>query len=239
MSLIDLYPAFYCLYIKDYKGEEQMFLQKDISPNSNLHRLDLFENEETLHHWIKEEQEIQAQKNLWSMHGIYDRLYSKKLSILEFPELMKERKEIDSVTLVDKSGLRRLYFRYDLEHDYDFFPISRQKLYPKEPIYIINRQRKLDEQVILQKEPYFVTYPEIGTPLFSVGISEWADELISRKANQGYYIEQTSLYDIYYRTKLNSKDSSLFILTREEAPHYILRQNNLKMIVEEVLDHQY
>lgn len=77
MSLIDLYPAFYCLYIKDYKGEEQMFLQKDISPNSNLHRLDLFENEETLHHWIKEEQEIQAQKNLWSMHGIYDRLYSK------------------------------------------------------------------------------------------------------------------------------------------------------------------
>lgn len=75
--------------------------------------------------------------------------------------------------------------------------------------------------------------------MFSVGISEWADELISRKANQGYYIEQTSLYDIYYRTKLNSKDSSLFILTREEAPHYILRQNNLKMIVEEVLDHQY
>lgn len=238
MSVIDLYPSFYCLYIKDRKGEEQMFLQKDISPKSTRCRLDLFENKETLYRWIKEEQEIQALNERWSIHAIYERLYPKKIFIKEFSELMREKEVIDSVTVVDKNGVRRLYFRDDFEYGYDSFPISNQKLYPKEPIYIINRQRELDEQTILQKESYFITYPEIATPLFSVGIREWADELISRRPNQGYYIEQTTLYDVYMRTKLDSKDPGFFILTREEAPHYILRKTDLKKIMEGTLDYQ-
>jgi len=238
MSVIELYPSFYCLYIKDHKGEEQMFLQKDISPESTRCRLDLFENKETLYRWIKEEQEIQALNERWSIHAIYERLYPKKIIIKEFSELMREKEEIDSITVVDKNGVRRLYFRDDFEYGYDSFPISNQKLYSKEPIYIINRQRELDEQIILQKESYFITYPEIATPLFSVGISEWADELISRRPNQGYYIEQTTLYDVYMRTKLDSKHSGFFILTREEAPHYILRKTDLMKIMKGTLDYQ-
>lgn len=238
MSVIDLFPSFYCLYIKDLKGEEQMFLQKDISPESTRCRIDLFENKKTLYRWIKEEQEVQALNERWGIHAIYERLYPKKIFIKEFSELMREKEEIDSVTVIDKNGVRRLYFRDDFEYGYDSFSLSTQKLYPKEPIYIINRQRELDEQIILQKESYFVTYPEIATPLFSVGISEWADDLISRRPNQGYYIEQTTLYDVYMRTKLDSKDPGFFILTREEAPHYILRKSDLKKIVEGTLDYQ-
>lgn len=238
MSVIDLYPSFYCLYIKDRKGDEKMFLQKDISPKSTRSRIDLFENEEILYRWIKEEQEIQASNERWNIHAIYERLYPKKIFIREFSKLMEEKEEIDSVTVVDKNGVRRLYFRDDFEYGYDSFPISNQKLYPKEPICIINRQRKLDDQTILQKESYFITYPEIATPLFSIGIREWAYELISRRPNQRYYIEQTTLYDIYMRTKLDSKDPGFFILTREEAPHYILRKTDLKKIIEGTLDYQ-
>lgn len=237
MKVIDLYPSFYCLCIKNRNGEEQMFLQKDISPNSTLCRIDLFENKETLDRWIKEEQEIQAQNEWWSTHAIYERLYPKKIFVKDFSELMREKEDIDSVTVVDKDGVRRLYFRDDFEYGYDSFPMATQKLYPKEPIYIINRQRELDEQTILQKESYFITYPEVAKPLFSVGIREWADELIGRKPNQGYYIEQTTLYDVYMRTKLSSKDPGFFILTREEAPHYILRKADLKKIVEGRLDY--
>lgn len=230
MSVIDLNPSFYCLYIINSKGEEQMFLQREISPNSSRYRLDLFDNKETLYRWIKEEQAVQAQSD---QRGIYDRLYPKKLFITEFSELMKKRDHIDSITVVDKNGVRRLYFRSDLnECGYNIFPTSHQKLHPKEPIYIINRQKKLDEQTVLLKESYFVTYPEIATPLFSAGIKEWADDLISRKPNQGYYIEQTTLYDVYMRTILDPIDPGFFILSREESPHYILRRNDLKRIIE-------
>lgn len=238
MSVIDLFASFYCLCIKDYKGEEKMFLQNGISSESTRYRLDLFENEETLYRWIKQEQEIQALNKRWNIHAIYERLYPKKISIKEFSQLMREKEEIDSVTVVDKNGVRRLYFRDDFEYGYESFPISNQKLHPKEPIYIINRQRELDEQIILHKEPYFITYPEIATPLFVVGILEWAEELISRRPNQGYYIEQTTLYDVYMRTKLDLKDPGFFILSREEAPHYILRKKDLEKIVEGTLDYQ-
>lgn len=54
---------------------------------------------------------------------------------------MKEKEEIDSVTVIDKNGVRRLYFRDDLAPDFNTFPISNKKLYSKEPIYIINRQK--------------------------------------------------------------------------------------------------
>lgn len=238
MGIIDLHRSFYCLYIKDGKGEEQMFLQRDISPNSIRCRLDLFENEETLYRWIKEEREVQALNERWGIHAIYGRLFPKKICITAFSALMKEKEEIDSITFVDKNGMRRLYFRDDFEYDYDTFPLSNQRLFAKEPIYIINRQRELDEQIILQKEAYFITYPEVATPLFSVGIKEWADELIDRKPNQGYYIEQTTLHDVYMRTGLEAKDPGFFILTREEAPHYILRRKDIKKIIEGRLDYQ-
>lgn len=238
MSIVELYPSFYCLCIINREGEEQMFLQHDIAPESNRCRLDLFENTETLYRWIKEEQAIQAQNEKWSIHAIYERLYPKKIFLKEFQELITEKEEIDSVTVVDKNGVRRLYFRDDFKDGYNSFPLSSKKLFPKEPIYIINRQRELDEQTILQKESYFITYPEIATPLFSVGIREWAEELISRKPNQGYYIEQTTLFDIYMRTNIDSKDPGFFILSREEAPHYLLRKKDLKKISEDTVDYQ-
>lgn len=238
MNVIDLIPTFYCLYFKDHEDKEQMFLQSDVLSKSNRRRLDLFENEETLHHWVKEEQEALALKELWGTHAIYDNLFAKKIWLTEFAQLMEEKKEIDSITFVNENGIRRLYFRSDFTYGYDTFPTSQQKLYPKEPIYIINRQRELDEQTILQKEAYFITYPELATPLFSVGIKEWADQLINRKANQGYYIEQTTLYDLYMRTELELKDPGFFILSREEAPHYILRKKDLKKIIEGTLDYQ-
>ena len=232
MSLIDLYPSMYCPYIANIRGEEQMFLQRDINPNSNLYRLDLFENKETMYAWLKKEEEIQAQKEQWSMQAIYKRLYPKKIFLQELIKLMEDRKEIDSITFVGKDGLRRLYFRYELENNYRYLLEPNQKLYLKEPIYIINRQRKLDEQVILQKESYFVVYPVIATALFSLDIREWAEDLISRKPNQGYYIEETTLYDTYNRANLNLNDTSLYILTRGSPPHYILRQSDLKKMAE-------
>ncbi|KAE9632958.1 hypothetical protein GND95_10590 [Defluviitalea raffinosedens] len=232
MSIIDFATSFYCLYFKNNKGEKQMFLQPDITPSSSRYQLHLFESKETLFGWIKQEQKIQALNEWRGIHKFYDRLYPKKIYITEFSTLMKENEEIDSVTVVAKNGVRRLYFRDDLTPDFNTFPISSKKLHSKEPIYIINRQKKLDKKIVLQKESYFVTYPEIATPLFSIEILEWAEDLISRKPNQGYYIEQTTLYDIYMRTTLEEKDPGFFILSKEEAPHYILRKKDLKRIVE-------
>lgn len=233
MNVINLHPNYYCLFIKNGYGEEKMFLEKGLSSNSAQYRLDLFEDQETLYRWVKEEQEVQARNERWGMHAIYDRLYAKDISLMAFAELMKKREDIDSITFVDKNGVRRLYFRSDFdEYGYDTFPISNQKLHPKEPIYNINRQRALDEQTILQKESYFTTYPVIATPLFSAGIKEWAEDLISRKPDQGYYIEQTTLSDVYMRTTLERKDPGFFILSREESPHYILRKSDLKKIIE-------
>lgn len=238
MSIIDLNPSFYYLCIKDRQGEEQMFLQKDITPNSTKCRIDLFENEETLYHWIMEEQAIQALDEHWGIHKIYDRLYPKKIFISEFRQLMEEKEEIDSITFMNKDKVRRLYFRNDFENGYDTFPPSSQKLYPKEPIYIINRQRELDDHTVIQKESYFVVYPLVASPLFSLGIREWADDLISRKPDQGYYIEQTTLHDVYMRTELEEKDPGFFIFSREESPHYILRKADLKKIIEGTVEYQ-
>lgn len=238
MNLVDLNPSFYCLYIKMGAGKEKMFLQSEISPTPTRKRIDLFKSEDALYRWVKKEQEILALNERWSIHEIYDRLFAKKIFVQDFSKLMKEKEELDSITVVDENGIRRLYFRNDFEYGFGSFPTAPQKLYPKEPIYIINRQRGLDEKITLQKESYFVTYPEIATPLFSVGSREWAEELISRKPNQGYYIEKTTLHDVYMRTKLDAKDPGFFILTREDAPHYILRKVDLKNIVEGSLDYQ-
>lgn len=238
MNVIDLKPSFYCLYIKMGGGKEKMFLQSELSPKPTRYRIDLFKSEEALYHWIKKEQEILILTERWSIHEIYDRLYAKKIFVKDFSKLMVEKEEIDSISVVDENGIRRLYFRNDFEYGFSSFPIANQKLYPKEPIYIINRQRELDEKIILQKESYFITYPEIATPLFSVGSRDWAEELISRKPNQGYYIEQTTLYDVYMRTRTESRDPGFFILSREEAPHYILRRADLKKIIEGSLDYQ-
>lgn len=56
---------------------------------------------------------------------------------------MEEREEIDSITLVDKNGIRRLYFRDDFEYGYDTFPTTtlydvymRTKLEAKDPVFL-------------------------------------------------------------------------------------------------------
>lgn len=238
MSVIDLIPSFYYMCIKDREGKEQIFMEGDITPGSSKQRLDLFEDKNAFYNWIKKEREVLALGEFWGSHEIYGRLYPKKIFITEFSDLIEENKDIDSITVIDKNGFRRLYFRNDFEYGYDTFPASNQVLHPREPIYIINRQRKLDGQIILQKESYFVTYPVVATPLFSAGIIEWADDLISRKLNQGYYIEQTTLYDVYMRAELESKDPGFFILSCEEAPHYILRKSDLKKMIENTVNYK-
>lgn len=232
MKVIELYPSFYCLCIKDHNNEEQVFIQKDITPGSKRCRLDLFESPETMRRWIQKEQELFEMNAQWGMHAIYERLYPRRIQSSEFHALIREKEEIDSVTIVNKKGVRLLYFRDDFIDGYDALTVSSQKLYAKEPIYIINRHRKLAEQNVLQKESYFVTYPEIATPLFSIGILEWAEDLIQRKPDQGYYIEQTTLSDLYMRMNLQAKDPGFFILSREDAPHYILRKHDIRNIIE-------
>lgn len=233
MNIIDFSPSFYCLYIENREAVEQIFLQRDIAPESNRTRIDLFASEAAARRWIESEQEIQAEKGYENMHAIYDRLLPKKIFTSEFSTLMETHQEIDSITFVDENGVRRLCFRDDLDvYGLDIFSNVYEPLHPKEPIFIINRQKELDEKTILQKDAYFVTYPEIATPLFSIGILDWADDLISRRPNDGYYIEQTSLYDLYMRMQLEAEDPGFFILSREEAPHYILRIKDLKKIID-------
>ena len=228
MNIVDLRPSFYCLYLKNRYGEEERFFQYDIRPDSSLRQLHLFESKEALYRWIEQEKEMMA----LGTHKIYERFYPKKMFLTEFSKLMKEDETIDSLSVIDNNGVRKLYFRSDLGPDFNELPVSNRKLYPKEPIYIINRQKMLDHSIILQKDSYFVVYPEVATPIFSIGILEWAEDLISRVSDQGYSIEQTNLFDIYRRTTLEEKYTGFFILSREEAPHYILRQNDLKRIVE-------
>lgn len=238
MSVIELFPSIYCLCVKNHKGEEEIFLQQDIAPNSERYRLDLFEDEMSLYRWLEEEQARQVQNEWWHTYKMLGKLYAKKMTIKELQRLIRERENIDSVTFITKNGVRRLYFRGDFAYEEDLFSIPGQKLYAKEPLYIIYRQREINEQIILLKEAYFITYPEIATPLFSLGMREWAEELIGRKPNQGYYIEQTTLYDIYTRIKLKPKDSELFIFSSEEEPHYILSKTDLEKIVEGTLDYR-
>lgn len=237
MNIIDLKPSFYCLYIRNRDGEEELFSQVDAASGSTRRRLDLFETEATAHHWIMEENKIHLLNKSHIFYGIYNRLYPKKIFITEFLDLMKERQEIDSISFINKNGVRRLYFRNDLLDNKNPFPISRQKLHPKEPIYIINRQKRISDKTTLAKDFYVISYPVIGIPLFSVGITEWADDLINRVPNKGYYIEKTSLFDIYMRVKLKSKYQGFFIFSREMAPHYILRKRDLKKIIDGSVDY--
>lgn len=232
MKIVDLMPSFYCLYMRRHEEKEEIFLQEDFIYKSDRLRLDLFETEAAAYRWIEEEQKINTSNEHRGTYALYDKLYPKKIFVTEFSALMKEKEDIDSITVVSKHGVRRLYFRGDLEDDFHTFPTAHQKIYPKEPISIINRQKQLDQQVTLQKDTYFVSYPVIARPLFSVGIEEWADDLISRRPNDGFYIEETTLHDIYLRTELEEKDPGFFILSRENAPHYILRKADLKKIID-------
>lgn len=236
MKVIELYPSLYCLCIKNRNNEEQMFFQKDITPGSKRCRLDLFESPETMHRWIQREQEIFEMNEQWNIHAIYERLYPKKIQSPDFQKLIREKEEIDSITVVNNKGVRRLYYRDEFMEGFDSLAIPSQKLYAKEPIYIINRHRTIAEQNVLQKESYFVTYPEIATPLFSAGIIEWAEDLIQRIPDQGYYIEQTTLSDLYMRMNLEVKDPGFFILSKEDAPHYILRRHDIQNIIDGVFD---
>lgn len=232
MGVIELYPSIYCLYFEDMEGRTEMYLQRELLSDSNRLRIDLFESEKAAYKWINQEKEIMMQTNRESMSAFYERLTPHKLSLNEFSSLMRDNENLDSVTLVDENTLRRLYFRYEFEGNFHQFPQTNDEIVSKESIYVLSRQRSLDNQTILQKEFYFVTYPEIASPLISVGVESWADDLLSRKPNQGYYIEETTLHDIYLRIRLEEEDSGLFILLRDEGPHYIFRETDLKRIVE-------
>lgn len=236
MTLIELYPSFYGLYIKNHSGEEQLYIQEDISLNSNRCHLDLFESPEVMQRWVEKEREIFKADEHWGMYEIYERLYSKKIYSTEFQKLIREKEEIDSISIVANKGGRRLYFRDDFIDGYDSLIVPSQKLHAKEPIYIINQYKELAEQNVVQKESYFVTYPIVSTPLFSAGITEWAEELIQRKPDQDYYIEQTTFAELYMLLDLQVKDSNLFILCRENAPHYILRKSDIENIVNGTFD---
>jgi len=232
MNTVDLMQSYYCLFMKGHEGKEEIYLQKDLIYKTDRLRLDLFETEAAAYRWIEEEQEINSMNGHKATYALYESFYPKKIFMTEFSALMKENEDIDSITLISEYGVRRLYFREDLLDGFHTFPVTHQKLYPKEPISIINRQKALNEQTVLQKDTYFVCYPVISKPLFSVGIKEWADDLISRRPNDGYYMEETTLHDIYMRTELEAKDPGFFILSRENAPHYILRKADLKKIIE-------
>lgn len=238
MKLVDLYPSFYCLFVNRGGGHEKMFLRSELTDEPARYRFDLFESKESAMRWIESEQDILALNESWGMHEVYSRMLVKKVSVKDFAVFMEENEKIDSVSFVDNQGVRRLYFREDFDYGFDVFPMPYQRIYPQEPIYIINRQKSLDDKIVLQKDTYFVTYPEVAPPLFAVGSRDWAEELIARKPDQGYYIEETTIEDVYMRANMNEKDPGFFILSREEAPHYLLRRSDLQKIVEGSLEYQ-
>src|SRR5699024_3127874 len=143
MNTVDLMQSYYCLFVKGHEGKEEIFLQKDLIYKTNRLRLDLFETEAAAYRWIKEEQKINTLNEHDGTYALYERFYPKKIFMTEFSDLMRDKEDIDSITLVTEHGVRRLYFRDDLEDGFHTFPIAHQKIYPKEPISIINRQKTL------------------------------------------------------------------------------------------------
>ena len=233
MTVVELFPSFYCLYLTNPKGEPYLYLHQDFTSSVNRYCLNLFEDEATLYRWVREEQAIQALQQRWGQYRIYTRFYAKKMSSQDFQQLLKDRADIESVTFMTKTGVQKLYFGDDSKAGYEAFLLSGQPLHPTEPIYSIQRQRALDAQVVLQKEAYFITYPYLATPLFSWEMREWAEELIERKPNQGYYVEQTTLLAIYRQAMLRKNPSALFVFACETGPHYVLRLTDLQKIIED------
>lgn len=231
MTVIDFNKSFYCLSIKNNQGGELIYFYTDVTPGSTRKRLDLFENEEVMHVWIREEQKILAKDEMWSTFNVYNKLYPKKIFITEIVQLMKEDVDLDCITYIDHASVRRLYFKSELENNDYFFPTATHQLHPREPIYMICRQRKLNSKVTLQKESYFVVYPEIALPLFSAGKYEWAEELISKRPNEGYYIEKTNLHDVYKRSLIEG-DNSFFLFSREVGSHFLLRDTDIRKIID-------
>src|SRR5699024_6817428 len=229
--------SFYCPYIKNNQGDELIYFYKDISPDSTRKRLDLFESEEAMYRWIREEQKIHVKQERWSIFNIYDRLYPKKIFITELAQLMRRDVDLDCITHIDNEGVRRLYFKDEFENGYHSFPTSNHQLHPHEPIYMIYRQKKLNHRVTIQKESYFIVYPEVAFPLFSAGMLEWAEDLIDRRPNEGYYIEQTSLHDVYRRSIIEG-ENPFFIFSREAGSHFLLREADIKKIIDRTVTYQ-
>ena len=237
MNVVDLYPSLYCLYIKDMNDVERMFFQKDVTPGSSRRRLDLFESPEVAQRWIESEQTLFLKNDHANMHNIYGRLYPKKINALAFQQLMNEHENLDSITIVDNDRMRRLYFRDDFIHGYEGLLAPSKPLNIHEPIYMINRQKKLNEKTILQKESYFVVYPVIATPLFSAEMIDWAEELVLRYPDDGYYIEQTTLSDLSMRLDLETKDPGFFILSQTETSLYVLRKDDIdRLLLQDLVD---
>lgn len=84
MTILDFNKSFYCPYVKNNQGDEIIYFYKDIIPDSTRKSLDLFESEEAMYRWIREEQKIQVKEERWSTFNIYDRFYPKKYSLLNW-----------------------------------------------------------------------------------------------------------------------------------------------------------
>lgn len=237
MNVVDLYPSLYCLYIKDMNDVERLFSQKDVTPGSSRCRLDLFESLEVAQRWIDSEKSLFLKNGHANMHNIYQRLYPKKIDAFAFRQLINEQENLDSITIVYNDRMRRLYFRDDFVHGYEALLTPSKPLNIHEPIYIINRQKKLNEKAILQKESYFVVYPIIATPLFSAEMLDWAEELVLRYPDDGYYIEQTTLSDLSMRLDLETKDPGFFVLSQTETTLYVLRKDDIdRLFLEDLVD---
>lgn len=231
MTVINLYSSIYCLKTNEINGDKPLFMRKDYLSSYERTKLDLFESDSAALEWINKEKEKTVSNK--GSKTMLEKLTPHKISLNDFAQIMHKYNKIDSVTFLDNNGVCRLYFRADFENNFLTFPSLVRSISPTEQMYVLSRQRKLKNGSILQKEYYFITYPEIATPLLSLNLESWVSELLEQKSDQGYYIETTNLKNIYQRAILDKSDNQMFLLSREEGPHYLLELSDLKKIVEE------
>src|SRR5699024_3699943 len=111
MNIVDLRQSYYGLFVKGQEGKEEIYLQKDMIYKTNRLRVDLFETEAADYRWIEEEHKINTKNGHDGTYARYERFYPKKIYMTELSGLMREKEDIDSITLVSEHGVRRLYFR--------------------------------------------------------------------------------------------------------------------------------
>src|SRR5699024_8406712 len=107
MNTVDLMQSFYCLFMKGHGGKEEMFLQNDLIYKTDRLRLDLFETEAAAYRWVEEEQKINTLNEHGGTYALYEKFYPKKIFMTEFSALMREKENIDSITVVSEHGVRR------------------------------------------------------------------------------------------------------------------------------------
>lgn len=227
-----------CLYITNEEGKEILYIYEDIFTGGSRSRLDLFESEKAARLWLKEEKELFTQANQRGNLAQYNKLSPGKILLTQLWELVDKDETIDSITVVDEDCVRRLYFRDNFHYCKSTFPKGIRPILPKEPLHMVVRNRDKTEKLTIMKESYFVTFPEIAMPLFSVGVASWAEQQVAYYPDQNYYIEETTLLDVYHRNRLTASRTNFFLFTREASPHYLLRSKDLKKIVDGSREYQ-